>query len=33
MATSKVVYSGKTLIDLTEDTITEGNIVARLYSA
>ena len=27
MATSKVVYSGKTLIDLTEDTITEETLL------
>lgn len=32
MATSKVVYSGKTLIDLTEDTITEETLL-RGYTA
>lgn len=32
MATSKVVYSGRTLIDLTEDTITEEALL-RGYTA
>ena len=32
MATSKVVYSGRTLIDLTEDTITEETLL-RGYTA
>lgn len=32
MATSKVVYSGRTLIDLTGDTVTEGTIL-RGYTA
>lgn len=32
MATSKVVYSGRTLIDLTEDTVTEETLL-RGYTA
>ena len=32
MATSKVVYSGRTLIDLTGDTVTEESLL-RGYTA
>ena len=32
MATSKVVYSGRTLIDLTGDTVTEETLL-RGYTA
>lgn len=32
MATNKVVYSGRTLIDLTDDTITEEALL-RGYTA
>lgn len=38
MATNKVVYSGRTLIDLTRDTVTEetllrGYTAKRLYGS
>ena len=33
MATNKVVYSGRTLIDLTDDTITEEAFAKRLYGS
>lgn len=32
MATNKVIYSGRTLIDLTEDTVTEETLL-RGYTA
>lgn len=33
MATNKVVYSGRTLIDLTDDTINRGSFAKRLYGS
>ena len=33
MATNKVVYSGRTLIDLTGDTVNRRNSAKRLYGS